>query len=239
MFRLSCYNIANGGEDYYNPSKIIFNILQQQADIICIQEFFTDQVFVSQLEDQLLRRSIGYRSTIAPSSCSFQNVNYSRYPAVKIENFVIYQIPDNELIAVANCHFDDCPYQPFQYYGIPYCDAPSSQDYQQLYQYSRKSREKCISHLSEQIDTIKKITNKIIVCGDFNEPEGFFVTDSLKRWGISDLLAGCGNRQNTWDHPQYPARIDYIWGLNVTGSNPQVGRSWPSDHHIISIDISS
>lgn len=231
MFTLATYNVAEGGEEIYNPAQIIHNIKDFNPDILCMQEGIS-------------LNNYSYRAKIEGIPGSFKNITYSNYPIKYIiKPFVIIEVK-NKLIAVANVHFNDEPYQPFQYYKVKYgnwdfLDCRSFHKCQtEIYNNANLARGRDLEFLLRQLDIVIDITPHIIIAGDFNEPSSqdsifdFPTTKTLFEYGFQDLVAPY-DRRRTWDHTKYPERIDFILGKEVICTEACVGRSWPSDHHMI------
>lgn len=236
MFSISSYNVAEGGEEIFYPSHIQDTIDKGNPDILCVQEDFGITGFP-------------YSIQLPSVPGVYKNTIYSHYPLLdaNIAPFVLCMV-NNEIIAIANVHFNDVPYQPFQYHGIPYggfgkldCDT-HQQCQRELYEHALNSRGHELQFLLHQLGKVRYYTKHIIITGDFNEPSShdcmfsFPCVETLEQQGFHDLMLPFDHRK-TWNHPLYPERIDFILGCNVVGINGAVGESWPSDHCMLSCTV--
>lgn len=127
----------------------------------------------------------------------------SKWPIEKIphcDNFkhfaVVKIIPDESLYQrpfyVVGVHLDDCPYQPFQAYGLPYeCNGtlqPNTTSSDELVKYANEARGADISEIISILNnpTIIDPNIPIILGGDFNEP-------SHRDWDEKSVKAGFCN----------------------------------------------
>ena len=226
-FNVRVFNLWNWSKDKKRREKTYNFIRKSNADIVCLQEFYSSATYGKNAIDSLQQKSkLNYRYV---SFTKRKNKTYhhgiaifSKYPIVSkgnvqpdnSENFCIYADIKvfNDTLRVYSVHLESIHLGREDYRVI---DNPNNDTISNVIQYKnifRKLRTGYINR-ARQVDLIaahlEKSPYQVIVCGDFNDPPYSYsyhritrkLTDAFKRSGLG--VSGTYNRFGMF-------RIDYI-----------------------------
>lgn len=77
-----------------------------------------------------------------------------------------------------------------------------------------------------------------VIAGDLNAPPDSPEMDLLARSGFTDLAIQSGTDEATFPSDRPAKRIDYIWGIGVSGAQAHTVASTASDHRAVVVNIS-
>jgi endonuclease/exonuclease/phosphatase family metal-dependent hydrolase len=76
-----------------------------------------------------------------------------------------------------------------------------------------------------------------IIAGDLNAPPGSAEMELLARSGFSDLALQAGADEPTFPADKPEQRIDYVWGVGLTGAQAHTVASTASDHRAVVVNV--
>jgi len=76
-----------------------------------------------------------------------------------------------------------------------------------------------------------------VIAGDLNAPPASLELDLLSQSGFSDLALQAGTDEGTFPSEKPVKRIDYIWGVGVSGSQAHTVASTASDHRAVVVNV--
>ena len=76
-----------------------------------------------------------------------------------------------------------------------------------------------------------------VIAGDLNALPASLELDLLAQSGFSDLALQAGSEEGTFPSDKPERRIDYIWGIGVSGSQAHTVASTASDHRAVVVNV--
>ena len=76
-----------------------------------------------------------------------------------------------------------------------------------------------------------------VIAGDLNAEPASLELDLLAQSGFSDLALQAGTDEGTFPSEKPKKRIDYIWGIGVSGSQAHTVASTASDHRAVVVNV--
>ncbi len=76
-----------------------------------------------------------------------------------------------------------------------------------------------------------------IIAGDLNAPPASLEMDLLAQSGFSDLALQAGADEGTFPSEKPERRIDYVWGIGMSGSQAHTVASTASDHRAVVVNV--
>jgi endonuclease/exonuclease/phosphatase (EEP) superfamily protein YafD len=80
-------------------------------------------------------------------------------------------------------------------------------------------------------------TRPAVIAGDLNAVPGSPELEPLARSGFSDLALAAGADEATFPADAPARRIDYVWGIGVTGAQAHTVASTASDHRAVVVNV--
>ncbi len=263
QIKVLSYNVQQFGEQTRNlstqdtKSSIINFLLDQSADIVCLQEYHSanTQLYkpLKEIRDTLSADTYYYESYFNPkynqlsglvTFCKYEAINKGKLKFTGSRTFGIYTdiVIENDTIRVFNIHLASIKLKPedLDFVVNPEADnsdelkSHSSDIYHKLIQ-AYLLREKQLKYL---VDEIKSTKYEIILCGDFNDTPSSWVYNQLQQY-LTDAFVKKGmGIGRTYAGPLPFLRIDYI----LTGNNFKINgftrhNMIKSDHFPISAII--
>lgn len=235
QIKVLTYNVKNFGERAKTESKtdvkngIIDFLLEQNADIVCLQEYYSTNNSLyeplKEIRDTLLAETYYYESYFNPKYNQLTGlVTFSKYKAINkgklkftgSRTFGIYTdvIINMDTVRIYNIHLASIKLGPGD---IDFVVNPDNEDTENIKNHSLeiynkllqayKLREKQMEQLIKLIESTKY---KIILCGDFNDTPSSWVYNQLNNY-LSDAFVKKGNGIGGTYAGSLPfLRIDYI-----------------------------
>lgn len=243
--RIATFNLCEERRDSFSISTFLDILLTEKIDVVCLQEFYLPHSFFDEVSGnyphyiinscEIVENPLSYTRVIPDSNkrC-YSNVIISKIKiySSSLGDYVIY---GGKRIYIINVHLNDSPYQPYQLIMKDYGDGMclTGKDEYSLFEYSRLARGEAID------DILSKIPRKsmTILCGDFNEPKGYYCSTSIKKHG-GRLISPPTYTYSDGDG--YSDKIDlfYIFNSKDTIKKRKVVTSrGMSDHDIYWIEI--
>lgn len=240
QIKILSYNVQQFGEQINNQSSIttkseIINfLLDQNADIVCLQEYHSanDQLYqpLKEIRDTLNADTYYYESYFNPKYNQLSGlVTFSKYKVINTgklkftgsRTFGIYTdvVVNNDTIRIFNIHLASIKLKPEDLDFVVNQEADNSDDlksqttdiYLKLIQ-AYLHREKQLKYL---INEFKSTKYEIILCGDFNDTPSSWIYKQLGQY-LTDTFVNKGTGiGRTYAGPLPFLRIDYI----LTGNN--------------------
>lgn len=227
-YNVRVFNLWNWSSEKNRANKIYHYILDQKADIVCLQEFYSSRLPGKNAIDSLLKKS-----TLKHAHVSFQKskkrtyhhgiATFSRYPIIKkgtvqlenYENFCIYTDLKilKDTIRVYNIHLESIHLVHGDYQAIDNINNDTAVDVIRYKNIAIKLKTAFIKR-ARQADLIAAHINKspypVIVCGDFNDPPFSYSYNRIAR-NLKDAFKESGiGISSTYIHKFSVHRIDYI-----------------------------
>ena len=244
QIKVLSYNVQQFGEQtkdestLVTKSEIINFLLDQNADIVCLQEYHSsnNELYkpIKEIRDTLNAETYYYESYFNPKYNQLSGlVTFSKYKAVNkgklkftgSRTFGIYTdvLVNNDTIRVFNIHLASIKLVPadLDFVVNPEADnsdelkSHSSDIYNKLIQ-AYLLREKQLNYL---VNKIKSTKHEIILCGDFNDTPSSWVYNQLEQY-LTDAFVKKGiGIGRTYAGPLPFLRIDYILTGNTFNIN--------------------
>lgn len=254
--KIITYNVGNFGLQDKNTgidskeecADSIFAFLKtQDADIICLQEFFVEDI--NKIRTYLSRNFKGYHSEYFFNHQNGQgagNVTLSRYPVkdkgvIKFEEssnlalYTDYQTEDGA-VRVYNCHF--------QSYGISFngiARAMLERDEAAFAETGRKVKRSILlrpKQVNQVFDHIESSPNVAFVCGDFNDNPMSYTYQRMIRGRKDSFVEGGKGLGATFSLLWPMLRIDYVlFPDKYQGISHQTFRIPFSDHYPVVAEV--
>ncbi len=245
QIKVLSYNVQNFGEQkrsqstIENKSEITNFLLNQNADIVCIQEYYStnDQLYkpLKEIRDTLSANTYYYESYFNPKYNQLSGlVTFSKYKAVNkgklkftgSRTFGIYTdvLINNDTVRIFNIHLASIKLKPEDLDFVVNPEAENSDNlkshtsdiYQKLVQ-AYLLREKQLKYLVEEIKSTKY---EIILCGDFNDTPSSWIYKQLQKYLTDTFVKKGMGIDRTYAGPLPFLRIDYILtgnSFNIVG----------------------
>lgn len=258
-FNVRIFDLYMWSEDKATRNNIFDFLDQEQADVICLQEFYHSEKIVNNYEFKTLdtlvqfleakNYHVEYTTTLRGTD-HWGIITFSKYPIVnkglvsfgyKTDNVCIYTDikKGDQIVRVYNTHLASIRLEKHDYKAIQgLYDKQPSENFDKELLMIEKIRYG-FEHRSIQADSIQKSISKspypVIVCGDFNDtPTSYAYKQIRGEMNDAFIKAGSGlGRTYIGKLPSY--RIDYIFYseefdcLKYTTHSEKL-----SDHHPIS-----
>lgn len=235
QIKVLSYNVQQFGEQTKNQSSlatksdIINFLLDQNADIVCLQEYHSanNQLYkpLKEIRDILSAKTYYYESYFNPKYNQLSGlVTFSKYKAINkgklkftgSRTFGIYTdvVIKNDTIRIFNIHLASIKLKPGDLDFVVNPEADNSDDlkshtsdiYRKLIQ-AYLFREKQLKYL---VNEIKSTKYEIILCGDFNDTPSSWIYKQLEQH-LNDAFVKKGmGIGRTYAGPLPFLRIDYI-----------------------------
>ncbi|MFC2097551.1 endonuclease/exonuclease/phosphatase family protein [Bacteroidota bacterium] len=234
-FKILSYNtrlfdIWNWSKDEETPSKIVDFIQNENAEIICLQEFLTKPDGL--LSNNNLHNKFGkekyihivYSSNIKSRGQKYGIATYSQFPIInkgeirfdKSSNIIIFSdlIIDKDTVRIYNCHLASIHFRHDELSSILNNDPDNkNKSFNNIYNISKKLKNAYVKRADQSEilkDHIKNSPFKVFVCGDFNDTPYSYTYRNVKgrlhdAFNKSGLGFGTTYRQKL-----FSVRIDYI-----------------------------
>ncbi|MEA3504610.1 MAG: endonuclease/exonuclease/phosphatase family protein [Bacteroidota bacterium] len=242
-----------------NHKKIIDFVGEEKPDIVCFQEFFTDDSGEFPVLDLLLSKKgipkyyhIDYfqtrRKTYHWGIATFSNypiINRERYQfRNSIGNYCVYTdvIKSSDTIRIFNVHMESWHFKEEDYDFITDVkndldiNSKSMHRLKNIYWKMSSSYQKRSVQTLELVDLIKESPYSVIVCGDFNDTPVSYSYSKINNV-LTDSFLEAGNGFGSSYSGVLPIfRIDYIFHSNEFDAiNYKTYKKDYSDHHPISV----
>jgi endonuclease/exonuclease/phosphatase family metal-dependent hydrolase len=247
-------NFKKHSANHSNP--IVQYIAEQDADIICIQEY---GAFVHNNKRNLSQsalfdsfKSLPYRHVeyLKPSSSEiiFGSAIFSKYPILKTEkisydseyngSFVAELDINGRKVTIINNHLESNKLSEDERAG--YYDLTKDVNTEKLENFTHMMFKrltpayKARAYQAQLIDKVIRENKNpyLIVCGDFNDTPISYARQKIKG-NLKDAFVSSGNGMGiTFNKYRFLFRIDYIlYSKNMEAYNCSVGKLKDSDHY--------
>lgn len=251
MLKILSYNLCNESDYTSNFIESLKYCEKNCVDLICYQEF-DPKLFT--IENNIKKKykytyECFYNSTTPKKISCFQNVIFSKRKLhTSKRNNCVYITIKKKRVYIFNVHLNDSPYQPYQEKNIDYGDGfPSTDKKDELMCFSKMAR-------GDAIDVIfNTITSKLqkydcIVCGDFNEPPGYYVSNKfLTNKNFRLMNKGMPTQHNrlkkinkNYYYECHEIDLFYVYSLNfgnLKESNIEIIDGFYSDHDMVVLSL--
>lgn len=203
-YNVKMFNLYQWIADKNTNKKIITFIKNEQADILCIQEYHGSE-----------QKNIPYKYRFVKTNDDHSKIGqaiFSKYRIINSGSLNFKNSGNNAIFAdivikkdtirVYNIHLESLRINPFkEYFG--------EQDTERLRKRFEKAFKKQVAQTQLILDHQKTTSLKTIICGDFNNTSFSWVYRQLKK-GKNDAFETFGSGfGQTFDYP-FPLRIDFI-----------------------------
>ncbi|RLD80897.1 MAG: hypothetical protein DRJ10_06840 [Bacteroidetes bacterium] len=227
-YNVRIFNLWNWSSEKTRTTKTYNYIKNSKSNIVCLQEFYSNNTAGKNAKDTLLNSSILKYAHIsfAKSKNKIYHhgiATFTSYPIIKkgivqledYENFCIYTDLkiDKDTIRVYNLHLESIHLGHNDYQTIDNINNDTAVDVIKYTSILKKLRTGYIKR-SRQVDIISAHVDKspypVIVCGDFNDPPFSYSYNRITR-KLKDAFKESGNGiSSTYIHKYSTFRIDYI-----------------------------
>ncbi|MBI5219254.1 MAG: endonuclease/exonuclease/phosphatase family protein [Bacteroidia bacterium] len=252
-YNVRLFDLYNWGKNWTynkkNRNKIFEFIRQEQPEIICFQEFFSDTggEFISPDTIARFMKAKNYHDyyTAHNRNHNFGIATFTAYPIVKkgcinfphTNNICIYtDIKINrDTFRIYNCHLASLHFHATDYNFVDSIFDPDKGQIDKSKKIFRKLK-KAFMKRAQQVDIIseeiKKSPYPVIVCGDFNDAPISYAYHKM-RGSLSDAFEESGNGTgNTYRGLFISYRIDYILhSKKLKSYNFSISHTDYSDHY--------
>jgi len=231
--KLMTWNVQNF--DLYNWSRnresrdtMLAMIKRADPDILCIQEFYTEDYGVSQNINQI--KKLGLKYFYFEPTLRLRNrdnwgiVIFSKYPIIHSNlikfdnskfNLAIYSDIeiDKKIVRVYNLHLQSIHFGSSDYKYFEQPETPSEDNLPSIRRIASKMKT-AFQKRGVQADQVKQIVedNQVpaIICGDFNDTPNSYAYETLSS-GMTDAFTSAGNGVgSTYTGPIPFVRTDYV-----------------------------
>ncbi len=240
--RVMTFNIWVGGEaGKQSLSQTVRVIREAKADIVGLQETLGEEVNKVRPDNgKKIAEILGWNYLDQGDGTAVT----SRFPitgATPKKWGVSLKLPSGRAVHMFNAHYSASPYQPYQFLGIPYGDAPFLKTEAELIQAAKQARGGEVTRMLEELQPVLQSSQPVFLTGDFNEPSfqdwtsaavtarkcplkvEYPATKLISEAGMKDAFRTVhpdevAFRGLTWtpttsetDPKDYHDRIDYVW----------------------------
>lgn len=247
------FDLYNWSENKKTRDRILTMINEQEADLICLQEFFntTDPKHDFKTLDTILEfekhyeKHVEYTATVKETE-HWGIATFTSFPIVG-QGRIDFEPPSNNIaiytdvfmgrdtLRIYNVHLASVRFDPEDYNYIEnVVDQNGSNDLKGSIGLMQKLK-LAYQFRAEQVKLIRKHMDKspfrIILCGDFNDTPTSFAYNKLSQ-GLNDTFVKSGSGLGTTYSGKLPnLRIDYIFAdPYITILRHDLIRSYISDH---------
>ena len=244
-----------------NHSNIINLVNNEKPEIVCFQEFFTDDSGEFPILDTILAKKgipnnyhIDYFQT-RRKTFHWGIATFSKYPIINRErfqfrnsigNYCIYSdlVKEKDTIRVFNVHMESWHFQKEDYGFINdvkhdiNVTEKSIYKLKNIYWKMSSSYQKRSLQIKDLVSLIDKSPYPVIVCGDFNDTPVSYTYSKISNV-ITDSFIEAGNGISSSYCGVLPIfRIDYIFHSNdFSANNYKTYHKKYSDHYPISVSL--
>lgn len=182
--RVMSFNIWVGGESGKQPLEQTARVIQEaKADIVGLQETLGREVNKVRPDNgKKIAEILGWNYFDQGNGTAVA----SRFPitgSTPKKWGVTLTLPSGRVVHMFNVHFSDSPYQPYQFLGIPYNDAPFLKTEAELIQAAKEARGGEVERMLAELRLVFQTGEPVFLTGDFNEP-------SFQDWTAAAVTAG-------------------------------------------------
>lgn len=258
-YNVKVFDLYNWTKNTQTRVEIINTIVENKADIINLQEFYTSPIAPHNNHDTLMT-ALGYyanlRITKVVNSDYFGIVTYSKFPIVntgviefekKANNIAIYTdvvVNNNDTIRIFNCHLQsvhltktDFNFLRHLKNGIP--DTNYNNNIHSIYGRLALAYRKRILQVEQLTQAIRECTYKVVLTGDCNDVPNSYTYTQLINSGLKDAFIAQGfGFGKTFAAPLLPLRIDYVLhSPTIKCVDFEILSSKASDHYSILTEL--
>ena len=254
-YNVHLFDLYNARSGKQTRNKIFDLLVQENADIICFQEFYyTEKKGFFETRDTLLKflpnQFYHERYTHALSGNQFFGVAmFSRYPIIKkgyvpfasdANNFCIYIdiAKGNDTIRVYNAHLQSIRFRP-EDYALVDGNKNNEQIESGGKRIARRLKDAFVKReeqVQRVVDNIRTCPYEVIMCGDFNDTPVSFTYETFTD-ELEDSFIEAGNGIGNTYIGVFPSfRIDYV--MHSKGYKCIAYKTLDeklSDHHALSV----
>lgn len=230
-YNVKVFDLYNWTHNTQTRLEIINTIVENKADIINLQEFYTSPIKPHTNHDTLMA-ALGYyahlRITKVVNNDYFGIVTYSRFPIVNTgvvefeknaNNIAIYTdvvLNNNDTVRVYNCHLQSVHLTKTDFNflhqlknGIP--DTNYNQNINSIYGRLALAYRKRALQVEQLTQAIRECKYKVVLTGDCNDVPNSYTYTHLINSGLKDAFLAKGfGFGKTFVAPLLPLRIDYV-----------------------------
>lgn len=230
-------------DDLHTTTEMIDWVNNVEADILCLQEFYTNQKkdknnLVFLLKNKYPRHYFDI-STVNRYGSTYGSIVFSKHPIVDYKElkqdkavngcYYIDLVKQSDTIRIYSCHLESNKLKEAQIEAIN--TSEGKKNFLEKYLATARLR---ISQTNELVDHAKKSPYPFIICGDFNETPISVVYKTMKRNFTDSFLEAGSGFGTTFHHQKLPnIRIDYQFHSDEFFCNKiSVAKEMPhSDHY--------
>jgi endonuclease/exonuclease/phosphatase family metal-dependent hydrolase len=251
-YNVRVFNLWKWTSERNSPNKIFDFIRKSNAEIVCIQEFYSKEEKGKNAHDSILKNSVLKNSHVSYTSrlnrksnvgiatfTSFPIVGKGKVSLAQDDNFCIYTdiLINNDTVRVLNIHLESIHLGHDDYYlleNFEKNDSINVDGIKSIFYKFKKSYKKRALQVIPIAKHIKECKYPIILCGDFNDTPVSYVYQQLSN-KLDDAFRQSGNGIGyTFVNRYRTFRIDYILHSSVLKSfDFKVTHLRYSDHYPI------
>ncbi|MES2589257.1 MAG: endonuclease/exonuclease/phosphatase family protein [Bacteroidota bacterium] len=261
-YNVKNFDVYNAGfnQDYTNRNAIFAYLKKEQADIVCFQEFYSqDDKRKFPTKDTLHRLlKANYFHDRMSFNRHFKNyfgvAMYSKYPMLtrghidfddsikNSNNFCIFAdiVKGQDTFRVYNTHFQSIKFQNDDYalFGDSVITGSSKSDVKNMLKKLHIAYQKRAHQAQKVLEHMEESPYEVIICGDFNDTPMSYTYNLFYSKYIDAFRNSSSGLGVTYAGRVPAGRIDYIFhSKNIKTSNFQIQKEVFSDHKAISCEF--
>lgn len=263
-YNVRLFDVYNAGfnDDFSNRDSIFSYLKNEQADIICFQEFYIQDNLHKKsfptkdsLHDLLKMKEFHSRMTFNKNFKNYFGVAiFSKYPMItkghidfddtigNTNNFCVFSdiVFNKDTFRIYNAHFQSVKFQEDDYavFNDTQITGKKKSNLLNMFQKLGVAFQKRAGQAQKVIEHIRQSPYPVVICGDFNDTP-FSYTYNLFYSNLLDAFKNCSKGFGFTYAGKVPAgRIDYIFHSDkIESSKFTIQKNVFSDHRAISCNI--
>lgn len=253
------YNVFSS-KDYSNRDSIFQFLSKEQADIVCLQEFYyqdnptkfpTKDTLHALLKAPYLHDRMSFNKRFKNY---FGVAMYSKYPMItrghidfddsikNSNNFCIFAdiVKGKDTIRVYNTHFQSIKFQEDDYaiFGEDEIGGKNKSSFRNLFKKLYSAYKKRVYQAEKVIEHMQQSPHPVIICGDFNDTPMSYTYNLFYSKYVDAFRHSSSGLGVTYAGRVPAGRIDYMFHSDLlNSSNFKIQKQVFSDHKAITCDF--
>lgn len=259
-YNVKVFDLYNWSHNTETRVEILSTLLENKADIINLQEFYTSTISPHRNHDSIMSATGYYANLRITKTVNekdyFGIVTYSRYPIVNTgtvefeenaNNIALYTdvvVSNKDTVRVYNCHLQSVHFKKTDFLFLSQlkngsADTNYDKNINSIYSRLALAYSKRVTQVELLAKSISESPYKVILTGDCNDVPNSYTYCKLINTGLKDAFLEKGfGFGKTFTTTALPLRIDYVLhSKQINCTRFEVLHTQGSDHYPIVAEV--